>query len=111
MISLFIAATAPFTPYYCGGIASNTLWVLYGASGITMTIDTTACGFTSVPLYFTSLDGNGHWGVGGYTAIYSASTTGFTVYAKPLDVWSSSSMLSSAYADAWDLNWFGITHQ
>lgn len=92
---------APTAPRYCSGTGAN--WVPY--NGYIMTdIDTSSCGFTTTPKYFTSISGNSnHWSTTGATSIYSATPTGFRVY-----IWMSGGV-STTYAKdrAWRINWIG----
>ena len=49
-------------------------------------VDTRACGFTSTPLYFTTLEGTAnHEQTTGANAIYFATATGFRVYLRFTD--------------------------
>jgi hypothetical protein len=61
----------------------NTAWVGAGVTDvIRVNIDTSACGFTSTPLYFTSLTGYTSEEATGATAIYDRTNTGFRVNAQ-----------------------------
>lgn len=65
-------------------------------------IDTSSCGYSSTPKYFTSLSGNSnHWSTTGATSIYSETATGFRVY-----IWMKGGV-STSYAAArnWRINW------
>lgn len=111
--SIFFSATAAFfQPYYCGGTSPASLWTLYLTDGLTMLIDTSSCAFTAAPLYFTSMEGNGHWTTAGYTAIYSRTATSFRVFVRPLVAgsWSNTAMLTYAQTVGWDINWLGIKY-
>jgi hypothetical protein len=58
-------------------------WVQYNADTIFLDINTTECGFTSTPLYFTSMGGEqGQWLGRNPTAIYQATAINFRVYIK-----------------------------
>ncbi|CAF3719851.1 unnamed protein product [Rotaria socialis] len=97
--------------YYCAGISSYTNWQLYSTSGITMNIDTSNCSFPSTPSYFVSISGtSSHWLLAGYTAIYFPTNISFTIYARPLIVWSNTYMLNNAQTCLWNINWFGISY-
>ncbi|MFP2927545.1 S8 family peptidase, partial [Pyxidicoccus sp. 3LG] len=79
--------------------ASN--WQVYGTDSVFLDVDTSGCGFTSTPLYFTSLGGHsGNWMASGATAIYASTATGFRVYIYMPGV-------TPAVANAWGwyLNW------
>ncbi|CAF0807628.1 unnamed protein product [Adineta ricciae] len=98
-------------PYLCGNAASYTLWTLFSPDGITMTINTTICSFTSTPLYFSSMTGiTNHWITTGYTAIYYASQNGFTVYARAVYNLNSTQLLAAAQQYQWSINWCGIAN-
>lgn len=90
---------APTSPQYCSGTGAN--WKSY--NGYIMTdIDTSSCGFTTTPKYFTTISGDSnHWSTTGATSIYSASPTGFRVY-----IWKSGGV-STSYASGknWRINW------
>ncbi|CAF1259990.1 unnamed protein product [Rotaria sp. Silwood1] len=97
--------------YYCGGLSSYTLWQLFSTTGIYMNIDTTICGFSSTPLYFTSMAGNTiHWELASYTAIYSPTNISFTIYVRSLSGLNNTDMLSYSQAYLWNVNWFGVSY-
>jgi hypothetical protein len=85
-----------------------TNWKPYGNNtGIYLDVDTSACGFTSTPKYFTTIGGrSNHWSTTGATSIYLATPTSFRVYVR----FSNGATLTPAYAHArgWHINWFGI---
>jgi subtilisin family serine protease len=61
--------------------AGSTNWQAYFATGLYVDINTSVCGFSSTPLYHTSIGGTGnHWLTEGATSIYSPTPTGFRVY-------------------------------
>lgn len=121
LLSFFTATTTTSTtttvntvtscifPCLCSGMASYTMWQPYPNIGIYMTINTTNCNFNQTPAYFTSMGGIGsHNFLSGYTAIYAASNTAFTVYAMSVLSWNTSTLLNLASSNAWDLYWFGL---
>ncbi|WP_279636134.1 M57 family metalloprotease [Corallococcus terminator] len=72
-------------PTLCTGQTSQgaTDWQQYGTAGIYLDVDTAGCGFSTTPLFFTSIGGvSGQWESSGATAIYNPSPTGFRVYLK-----------------------------
>jgi len=74
-----------------------------------MNIDTSNCTFNSTPLYFTSIAGNGqHWALVGYGAIYSATRSSFTIFARSTFDANNSITLSDSFTYKWNVNWFGI---
>lgn len=62
--------------------AATTAWQVYAAGpNIFVDVDTTRCGFTKPPRYFTSLGGStSHGTTMGATSIYSATNTGFRIH-------------------------------
>lgn len=121
-LSFFILATTTATtttttsnqtsckyPCTCAGVASYTQWQAYSTYSMYITISTTSCNFNRTPLYFTSMNGLGsHYGLSSFGAIYYASSTSFTVYVQNFFGWSSSTLLSLAAANAWNVAWFGL---
>ncbi|CAF1349235.1 unnamed protein product [Rotaria magnacalcarata] len=96
-------------PCVCVGISSSTLWQAYPNNSMYMNIDTSNCTFNQTPLYFTSMAGSAsHYGLTGYGAIYSPTSTSFTIYIKNVFDWNSSYLISVATIDAWNVNWFGL---
>ena len=97
------------TPYSCSGVSPYTLWTLFIDEGITMNIDTSNCTFNSTPPYFTSIAGDRlHRGLVGYGAIYNATRSSFTIYARSTLDANNSITLSSSVTQKWNVNWFGI---
>ena len=87
----------------CKGQTSQgaTNWQQYSSEGIYLDVNTAGCGFTSTPLYFTSIGGaTSHWTSSGATAIYSPTATGFRVY-----VYTPGITPALANAWGWHLNW------
>jgi secreted trypsin-like serine protease len=78
-------------------------WQQYSPQGLYLDVDTSACGYTAAPKYFTSFGGNAfHWWTTGATSIYSPTATGFRVYVfdnhgavTPAD----------AFSRGWHINW------
>jgi len=91
-------------PGLCTGVQAATSWRAYG-SYILMDVDTSSCGLTATPRYFTSMSGDSnHWTTLGATAIYSASPTGFRIYIQK------SGGVSTSYASGrnWRINWVAV---
>jgi hypothetical protein len=86
----------------------STAWQPYnGTAGVYLDVNTSAAGFSSTPVYVTSLGGNsGNWSTAGATSVYQASPTGFRVYVK----WIDGSPLTPAQANSWQwhINWIGM---
>jgi len=90
-------------------IPGQTNWQKYTGSmaGVYVDVDTAEAGFTSIPIYLTSLGGDAcHWETTGATSVYQSTTTGFRVYVK----FSSGAALTPAKANEnkWHINWIGI---
>jgi len=93
----------------------NTAWQQYsvpggvvtGGQGIFVDVNTSSSGFTTTPIYITSLGGTGyHWGTTGATSIYAPTPTGFRVYIRFPD----GSSLTPAFANQnqWHINWIAV---
>ncbi len=72
------------SPSLCTGHTEKKDWRPYG-SAYYVNVDTSRCGFTATPDYFTSLQGTNHWKSRGGTAIYFPTETGFRIYLKGTD--------------------------
>lgn len=97
-------------PCLCADVASYTSWQAYwGGNAIYMNISTGRCNFTQTPLYFTSMAGTGsHYLLTSFGAIYSPTSTSFTIYLLNIAGWNSSTMMSLAAANVWNVNWFAL---
>lgn len=85
-------------------VPGKTPWVQYGVDGIYADVDTTSGGFTTTPLYLTSLNGDsGHWTAEGPTSIYSDSAKGFRIYLFQKGI-----TVANANAWKWHIKWAGI---
>jgi hypothetical protein len=86
----------------------NTAWQPYpGGEGIFLDVDTSSAGFTTTPIYITSLGGRvGHWWTTGATSIYAPTPTGFRVYVR----YSTGGLLTPAEANenGWHINWIAV---
>lgn len=88
----------------------NTAWQLYGGSeaGIFVDVDTSLAGFTTTPIYITSLGGiSGHWRTTGATSIYVPTPTGFRVYIRLFDGGSLTPALANQLG--WHINWIAVS--
>ena len=87
----------------------STNWIQYSnPAGLYVDVDTSAAGFTSTPIYITSLGGWGsHWYTTGGTSVYSPTATGFRVY-----VYFMSGAITPETANSgnygWHINWCGF---
>jgi len=86
----------------------NTAWQQYAdGESIFVDVDTSSAGFTTTPIYITSLGGtSGHWGTTGATSIYYPTPTGFRVYVR----FSTGDQLTPAGANGigWHINWIAV---
>lgn len=85
-----------------------TAWQQYeNGLGVFVDIDTSAGNFSSVPIYLTSLGGDGsHWATTGADCIYSPTANSFRVYVR----WADNSALTPQTANGykWHINWVAI---
>jgi hypothetical protein len=75
--------------------------------GVFVDVDTSSAGFTTTPIYITSLGGGtAHWGTTGATSIYTATPTGFRVHVR----YSNGAPLTPAIANGfgWHINWIAV---
>ncbi|GAA3427621.1 hypothetical protein GCM10018953_48040 [Streptosporangium nondiastaticum] len=94
-----------------GGVASGRStprygWRQTGGNAFAITVDTSAAGFTSSPLYLIAIEGTDGLGYDISTSvIFYPSATGFTVYLR----WRDNQPLTVADAErmGWHLNWVG----
>ena len=94
--------------------SGNTAWEQYsipggltGGQGIFVDVDTSSFGFTTTPIYITSLGGTGyHWTTTGATSIYTPTPTGFRVYVR----FTVEGQISPAFANqnGWHINWIAV---
>jgi hypothetical protein len=92
----------------------NTAWQQYfdpGAGlfeqGVFVDVDTSSGGFTTTPIYITSIGGSSsHWGTTGATSIYTPTPTGFRVYVR----FSTGQPITPALANqlGWHINWIAV---
>jgi hypothetical protein len=86
----------------------NTAWQQYpDGEGVFVDVDTSSSGFTTTPIYITSLGGDTqHWGTTGATSIYTPTPTGFRVYVR----WWGGGPLTPALANQnrWHINWIAV---
>jgi hypothetical protein len=86
----------------------NTAWQQYSTGdGVFVNVDTSSAGFTTTPIYITSLGGRSdHWLTIGATSIYVPTPTGFRVYVR----WANGGSLTPAIANqnGWHINWIAV---
>lgn len=82
----------------------TTRWVQYAAGGIYVDVDTSSAGFSSTPLYFTSLGGHtNNWLAQGATSIYSPTPHGFRVHVSYPEL-----TVAKAKEWGWHINWIAV---
>jgi hypothetical protein len=83
-----------------------------GTSGIYVYVDTSAAGFTTVPIYTLSVGGNTHhWGIAGSSSIYNPTAKGFEVEIRwEKGYHQDGNALTPALANEykWHINWIAI---
>lgn len=84
----------------------TTNWQQYSTTGIYVDVNTTACGLSVVPEYFTSLGGmTSHWMTTGATSIYAPTATGFRIYINSL-FGAITPAIANSYG--WHINWHAL---
>ncbi|WP_445248781.1 hypothetical protein [Microcoleus sp. OTE_8_concoct_300] len=89
----------------------NTAWQQYSdGESIFVDVDTSSAGFTTTPIYITSLGGLGyHWATTGATSIYVPTPTGFRVYVRFARAdWSAALTPAFANQNQWHINWIAV---
>ncbi|MCS6925010.1 MAG: hypothetical protein NZ578_03810 [Candidatus Binatia bacterium] len=82
----------------------TTRWVQYATGGIYVDVDTSSAGFSSTPLYFTSLGGHtNNWLAQGATSIYSPTPRGFRVHVSYPEL-----TVAKAREWGWYINWLAV---
>jgi hypothetical protein len=90
-----------------GNTAAGTGWNVYDPSTIYLSVNTSGCGFSSTPRYFTSVGGLGsHFELVGASAIYSPTSTGFSVYVQKNDGTPLTPV--DAANGGWFINWTAV---
>jgi hypothetical protein len=92
----------------------TTAWQQYFANGagvfeqgVFVDVDTSSAGFTTTPIYITSIGGEGgHWSTTGATSIYFPTPTGFRVYVR----YSTGDPITPVVANqfGWHINWIAV---
>ena len=89
----------------CGGTTrrDGTNWIYHGSDGLQTAVDISDCGFETIPILTTSIEGDGHhWRNTGDSAVYYLSTSGFTMYLKNPEG------NSHARTYHWNVEWIAI---
>jgi hypothetical protein len=86
-----------------------------GRYSIYLDVDTSAAGFTTTPVYVTSIGGDsdgGHWRTTGGSSVYGATPTGFRIYIRwdRFDEMKDTSSLTAKFANEnkWHINWMAF---
>lgn len=90
-------------------LPGGTAWQVYDTSGIYVDVDTSAAGFSRLPVYVTSLGGHAHhWEAIGGASVYQPTASGFRVYVR----FASGAPLTPGYANSqgWVVNWIGVVN-
>lgn len=101
-----VTATNGAQQRICSGTTTpgETNWDVYG-SNLVLHVDTTECGFSATPQYFTTLAGrNHHWTTRGGSNPYSERATEFTVYVLQ----DNGVTPEAANADEWHIQWLAV---
>lgn len=82
----------------------TTRWRQYTEGGISVDIDTSSAGFSSTPLYFTSLGGHtNNWLAQGVTSIYQPTERGFRVHISYPEL-----TVAKAKEWGWYVSWIAV---
>jgi hypothetical protein len=93
----------------------NTAWyqhsnqpdAVFGGQGIFVDVNTSSAGFTTTPIYITSIGGTSHhWAITGATSIYNPTPTGFRVYVRFPNGDSLTPAIANQYG--WHINWIAV---
>ncbi|WP_445636539.1 hypothetical protein NSTC745_01460 [Nostoc sp. DSM 114161] len=81
-----------------------------GTDSLYVTVDTSAAGFTSTPIYVTSIGGDGkHFGTTGASAIYKPTPTSFQIEVRwDKDYTTDALTPEVANANKWHINWIAF---
>lgn len=96
---------------HCGGVSSYKQWQNYsvGSNTIFMEIITSSCSFPKTPVYYTSIDGsNLHTDFSGYSSIYTAQTTSFSIYMRNIEGYTVEQMWNYSQIEKWNISWIGV---
>lgn len=100
------------TPTICMGDSTGWQDYVYQGDvvGVYIDVDTSHCGFTSTPNYFTSITGiDHHNNVVGSSGIYSPTPTGFRIYLKHHNRLHGATIDANiANEQSWHLQWMGV---
>jgi hypothetical protein len=89
----------------------STNWQAYGENGIYVDVDTNAAGFTTTPVYVTSIGGEvGHWATTGGSSVYQPGAKGFRIYIRWERISETGEKLTPQIANTnkWHINWIAV---
>jgi hypothetical protein len=89
-------------PTMCSGSTTegSTNWTQYSSNSIYVDVDTSSCGFSTTPIYVTSMGGgSSSYITTGSTSIYDESETGFRIYIYTTET------PDEANSRGWHINW------
>jgi len=103
----------------CTGRSASSGWTYYslnsavtGSCGAYINVDTSACGFTTVFKYFTSISGSGgHWVTTGADAVYNQTATSFRIYINLMGGYDSTTCNATTLphnTSAFYIEWLGV---
>ncbi|MDC3337365.1 hypothetical protein OAW23_05805 [Flavobacteriales bacterium] len=100
-------STGSLSSICSGSSAPGVGWQVYDANTIYLQVNTGGCNYTTTPRYFTSIGGVGsHFELIGVNAIYSSTSTGFTVYVQKNSL--TALTPTDALIGQWFINWHAI---
>jgi len=90
----------------CAGITANTEWRQHKFDGLYVDIDTSVCGFTSTPIYVTSMGGEDRMSdTTGGSEIYKSTENSLRVYISRPGKETNPTMATQR---DWHINWMGM---
>jgi hypothetical protein len=93
------------------GIDGTTNWHVHDTHSIYVEVDTSAAGFTTTPVYVTSIGGGKeHWKTTGGSSVYSATPTSFRVFLRWERISDTKEALTPEIAkkEKWHINWMAF---
>lgn len=109
--AVILSGTTKVPAKVCSGKTTPgaTAWTVYGSVYLTLKVDTSACGFTSVPNVVSSLAGNSaHWETKGGSSPYDVTATGFTIFVHTDDAAGTTPAIANGAGRVWHINWIAV---
>jgi len=85
----------------CAGETGSSNWTRYNKYGVYVDVDTSSCGFSSTPVYVTSISGQNLWQTTGSSEPYHENSTYFRIYIRQ----DSGITPADASGWSWSVNW------